>query len=1033
MINTILKKSFPKDTNSFNSFIERFPKAYKGFTLLSIQEIKECSSIGIYLRHNKTGLEVFHLYNEDKENLFSYSFRTPPLNNCGTPHILEHSVLCGSAKYPLKEPFTTLMNQSVNSFLNAMTYPDKTVYPAASTIEKDYYNLLDVYGDAVFFPLLKKEAFMQEAYRLVLDSKENPSIQGVVYNEMKAAYSLFDSVSSDKQYKVLLKGTAYEYDSGGDPLAIPMLTYEEYKEYYHKYYKPSNCLLFLYGNIPTTEQLDYLQRSILDRLESRFSITPFFDKAPRVDEEIVKAETVKTQDKIVKIKETAPATGSLGESVTINWLCGKTSNIEEYITLSFLCDVLSCHIASPLSRALTESHLGKDVLPLECHTIARNLILNTGLTGVKSFNSSKVFSTIENLLLSICKEGIEEKEVKAALVNFEITNKERTRTFGPYSIELMEKALNAWNYGEPPYTALLWDSAFKKVSEQALSDKNYIPSLIHKYLLNNSSCVKLVVTPSKHYTSTRLAREKSIIKNLLKNTDRQVLNAEREILDEYQSAYEDDKALSCIPYLTQKDLGQYSAKLNIKTLYIDDKDKKAERILLLQSTEDTGDITYVEYFTPVDTLDARDYKLLPIYTYCALGAGYTGKDWTEVASAVAENTGGLYFKPVTNCTYTSRNNVKKIKEMEDCNAYNRDYLSFSVKLLNRIIDKGLEVLASFIQNYDFTNKKRIKTLLEEYRANLYNSLSENAAGYARTRARAALNHFATVSELWHGVTQLYTINEVLTWEIDKVVESFSRIKKAIAGNGGLLHWTCNKDVSDTVTGKVIEFSKAIGIKPLVKKPIINETLFTNETLIRGREATLPLRETFTLPVQVGYSAACLNTKMSLIEEEAASLVLTHYLSGTLLWERIRTKSGAYGAYTVSLNAINKVCFGTHRDPNVFNSLKIFLEALEELSNEEIDESILNRMIIGTYGDEIAPLSPQDKGKTSLFRTLYGFCDKDIEDKVNAILKVTAQDIKVLAAKLFSNTKDMYSCFICSSVEKGKEAEAGVVIKLPSSK
>ena len=265
-------------------------ESYKGFQFISQEYINDCSGYALYFRHKKTGLDVFHILNDDSENLFSFCFRTPIKNSKGAAHILEHSVLCGSKKFPLKEPFTNLMNQSLNTFLNALTYPDKTLYPASSTVKEDYFNIMSVYADAVFFPLLKKESFMQEAHRIEFDENENPSIQGVVYNEMKGNYSNFESVAQDEIIKSLFKNTNYEYDSGGDPVKIPEFSYEEFKAFHKKYYVPSNCLLFLYGNIPTEEQLDFIQENFLNELEKNSSYNFNPSKTPLVPYEFLQME-----------------------------------------------------------------------------------------------------------------------------------------------------------------------------------------------------------------------------------------------------------------------------------------------------------------------------------------------------------------------------------------------------------------------------------------------------------------------------------------------------------------------------------------------------------------------------------------------------------------------------------------------------------------------------------------------------------------------------------------------------------------------
>ncbi|MBO7613171.1 MAG: insulinase family protein, partial [Treponema sp.] len=331
-----------------------------GFKVLDRSSVPEMNGEGVWLKHKKTGMEVYHLCCDDEENLFSFAFKTPPADSTGVAHVIEHSVLCGSKHFPLKDPFLQLANQSVKTFLNAMTFPDKTVYPASSMIEADYFNLMAVYGDAVFFPLLEEWTFAQEAHHLEYDENGKLCIKGVVYNEMKGNYSSFDGIAADHSIRSLLQGTSYAVDSGGDPDFIPDLTYEQFKKFHETYYSPANCRLFLYGNIPLEKQLAFI--------EERF-LKPFEADQAKMDE-IKKRVSGISVGKLVHFAEpktltvTAPAgSEGKGETVLINWMTGSGSDAVESMESAFLSEILLGHDAAPLSRVLVESRLGEDISP----------------------------------------------------------------------------------------------------------------------------------------------------------------------------------------------------------------------------------------------------------------------------------------------------------------------------------------------------------------------------------------------------------------------------------------------------------------------------------------------------------------------------------------------------------------------------------------------------------------------------------------------------------------------------------------------
>ena len=358
----------------------------------------------------------YHILAEDKENLFAFAFRTFAKNSKGMAHIMEHSVLCGSEKYPLKEPFTTLNATCINTFLNALTYPDKTVYPAASTIRKDYFTMMDVYADAVFFPLLEHATFLQEGHRLELDEKGKLSIQGVVYNEMKGSYSSFQPVAYSKQINAMFPDCFASYESGGDPLEIPSLTYEEFLDFHKKFYAPDNCLLYLYGDIPTSEQLDFLNEKLIFRLEKKYNCTGVIKNAestlPLIKPEIKKLQKLKKRNSvdIETIYDVAPETGASGNLVTLNYYSGK-ADIEKY----FLSEVLFGNDSSPLSVILKESGLGDDE---QCYNFGQfqEEFYTIGLWNVKKGDEEKLFELIQKSLQDIYEKGVAQVDIDSAVI-----------------------------------------------------------------------------------------------------------------------------------------------------------------------------------------------------------------------------------------------------------------------------------------------------------------------------------------------------------------------------------------------------------------------------------------------------------------------------------------------------------------------------------------------------------------------------------------------------------------------------------------
>ena len=1003
----------------------KITESYKGFDLISVTEIPDCSSTGVYLRHRKTGLEVFHLLNNDEENLFAFSFRTPVKNSTGAAHITEHSVFCGSEKFPLKEPFTNMMNQSVNTFLNALTYSDKTVYPASSTVKKDYFNLMNVYGDAVFFPLLKKEAFHQEAHRIEIDENGKPSIQGVVYNEMKGSYSSFESVACDIQLRSLFPDTNYAYDSGGDPLSIPHFTYEDFKAFHKKYYRPDNCLVFLYGNIATEEQLDFLQENFLDRLEKIFPDPEKTEYYPNVPSVFSEMETPEVQSSPIRITAKAPSTGATGSTVTVNWLCGLTKNLTSYIEAAFMTEVLAGHDGSPLSKVLVESNLGDDMAPMwGVMNETRYFTISFGMHGVKRHNEKKVYKLVFDTLKKICRNGISNRDVESALMSAEFSNREVVRSGGPYSLVLLDRALNGWNYGRSPAEMLLVRAEFDKIRKNVTENTDYVVELIKRFMLENDRISYVTVRPSKSYLKSRDKKEKAMLKKILREQNLDEVKTDLEKLHEYQNHHETEEEMSCIPSLKLEDLKTDVEKIETDIIGI----KKGEETLpVFVNKEGTNGIGYLEVCFPLDNLTAEEYQYLPLFSYCASNMGWNGKDWSECAQETGVSTGGIYTRLLTASSSNTKRAEELRKKLASYNVTDRDWMIFSLRYLDEKLEDALNLFAESLVYYDFNDTKRLKTLLGEAQSSIKSAVVPKGNRYALKRSQCTKNHSSMVEEIWNGLSQLFFITKINKEGIESVREKFNSIKEKIVSSGAILHLTADENTMNITLKKLPEFIQNAKLEPVGIKNEQKDADFKKLLLLPGEKDEIPLNEVFVLDSQVGFAASSVNATYFGQKENAGELVLAHWLSGTSLWERIRTTGGAYGAYAGSANLSGLFNFATFRDPSAEKSLETFAECLKDAENADFSEEECRRSITGTYGDEIQPHSPAGRGTAGFFRTIYCISDDDRREKLINLLSVKPEEVKNASARLYSECKNMRTCVITGN----KSAKnTSVIINLP---
>ena len=1006
---------------------------YNGFKVLEITQVPEYNSTGIFLRHEKTGLEIFHMLNEDKENLFAFGFKTPSSDSKGTAHIIEHSVLCGSKNYPLKDPFIRLSNQSVKTFLNAMTFSDKTVYPASSINETDYFNLMAVYGDAVFFPLLTKETFMQEAHRLEFDKNGKLQFQGVVFNEMKGDYSSLSNVITTYLTESLFPDSSYHYDSGGNPTCIPDLTYEQFLEFHKFYYHPSNCKLFLYGNISTKKQLDFINEKFLSKGD--FSST--ISSKEELNFEMDKLTFSKDFDKPKYVTKIGPMeNASKLSNVVLAWKSVETLNQLESMELLVLFQILLGHDGSPLYREIIKSGLCQDVTMNSIQTSFRYLVSILGVRGVKKGKELVFEKFVLEQLKKIAKEGILQDNIESALMSVEFMHREITRGYGPYSLVLMRRAYRAWMNGGTPASFLSSNKVFEQVKENIKTKERYLENLICKYLIDNKNRLCLTVLPDKNFNKkiekTLQNKIKSICNKIPKkernNFFEQIKN-DNQKLTEYQQLPESPELCNLIPHLSSKELSINVKKDSITRSKLLDVD-------IYENQATVNGIVYFDLCFPVDLLEPKDYKYLPFYASVLTDLGFDGNSWIESASLSAKYTGDLrvslfsssitpFLKEKANAINLENQDLQKAMYEFDANV-NRNWLVIRMAMLEEKTSQAINMLFSLIKSVDFSDLDRIQDLLVEYKNDYDSSIIEMGHCYSITRASCKMNRSKCIDEIWNGLTQLFDLHsEAFAKEnVSKLSETLKRIHKVVSNSGFITHVTAEKSGLENVKSCLEkEIEQFPFYKGKVKLPYLSsDSEFYALTDIQGNSED---SEFFVVSSQVGFMSKVFKSSPLGTKECVLESLFAHWFSNKVLWEQLRTIGGCYGAFASVDIVENVFSLATYRDPNPIKSKEVLEFIFDNIEKWELDETEFDRIKTGCYSKEIQPRSPYGRANIEFIRSLCGITYESRLEKLSNLLNSSLTELVEVSKTICERSKDSKSVIIFSKTEEN----AGKIVDL----
>jgi Zn-dependent M16 (insulinase) family peptidase len=952
-----------------------------GFEILAAPELEELKALGIWARHQKSGAEVFHVFNDDRENLFAFAFATPPEDSAGAAHILEHSVLCGSERYPLKDAFLVLAQGSLQTFLNAWTFPDKTVYPASSVNEHDYFNLMAVYADAVFRPLLSEWTFMQEGHRLEYLPSGKLSYTGVVYNEMKGVYSSPDAYGRDWFLRSVLPGTPYAYESGGDPDCIPGLTWEGLKEFHRKRYSPANCRIFLAGNIPTEKQLAFLDEGFLSRLERGRA-------APAVP----RAEAWSSPR---SLSVPCPAGAEPRASAFISWLCSDSTDVQESLALAALDEVLLGHDGSPLTRILVESGLGEDLVPFTgLEGELRETVFSAGLKGMRPEDCDGAAARMEDLIFSelrrLVREGIPKTEIEAALLSMEFAHREIRRSGGPYSLVWMRRSLLAWLHGGRPWDSLLFIPAFNALKGRLAADDALFESLIQKYLLDNPHRALVLLKPEAGYLERKeaaLAEDLARREAAFSAGERRLLRAKAAKLEKIQAKPDSRRALASIPHLSRRDLSP-----DLETVARECRD--AAGIPVLGHEVFTNGISYGDLAFPLDVLEPGDYPWLPLFSRFVVSLGLPGMDYSETASLLARTTGGFYAALETGSPAPGMPRTAALPSgILDLGG--RDWVIFRLKALDEKMGAALDLALRIIAEADFSDLRRIGDLMLEMKSDADSSLAPSGHSYALGRASRFFSRSRGVEEVWNGLDQLEFVHAAAALDTAELSRTLRRIRDTLVSRSGLMvNLTGSREALEGALRRIGENFGRFGAPRPRKAGAMSP--FQPSSAAGDK----PKPEVYGSPsLQVAFAAAAFPASPFGSREHAAELVLSHWLSTGSLWEDIRMKGGAYGAFSGADGLEGIFSFSTYRDPSPLRSLGVFPALMKEAGKRRPDEESLEKAIIGSFARETHPRTGAEKGYSDFLRFLYGIEDCRRERRLRDLISLSGDDIVRAARRI----------------------------------
>ena len=912
-----------------------------GFLVTEVREEPELKATMVRMCHEKGGADLIWLDRDDDNKTFSIAFKTIPSDNTGVFHILEHSVLNGSEKYPVKEPFVELLKSSLQTFLNAMTFPDKTMYPVSSRNDQDFLNLMDVYLDAVLHPLSVKDphAFLQEGWHYEMDSlSDTPRFNGVVFNEMKGAYASADSVQEEALTALLFPDNCYGYDSGGNPENITDLTYEMYLENHARFYHPSNARIFLDGSIDTDAVLGRIDEylSAFDRIDVNADIP--YQKPVTPAEKTISYEIGEEDEEENKVL--------LAEG----YVYGSYQDSLKSLGFSVIASVLAGGNESPLKKAILEQGLAEDISVVPYNESMQQPFLMITVDNTSLEHKDAVFDTIRNVFAEAAEKGLDRTRVYAVLNNLEFTTREKDFGGIPKGLVYAMSALDSWLYGGDPMQNLLYDDLYKTFREKI--GEGYLEDLIRTEILKSSHHARLVMTPSKTLGAEKARAEEARVREKTKDWDdakkAEIIEQFRN-LRERQNTPDSPEAIASLPMLALSDIPENVPDLKQEVL-------EKDGVTVLLQPNDTDGITYLDLYFSLRDLPEEELSMVSFYSTLLSQLPTENYDILGIRSEIEANLGVFSAAPVVF--------GKKTSALEE-----EDYLSVRLSFLKDKAQDALRIIREILRTSHADDPQAVANILKQMKFGMEQSVISGGNRYGYRHAIASFQTAAAVQERFSGLLYLRFLQD-----LDKRFESESEaILQKLNAYGSLLF--TRKRLTVSITGDC---------DPKLL-PALLDTFAEGEALTKAERSLLPKESlAIVIPSEVGFATKGINTQAVSLPVNGTAEVAAQYLTFNYLWNTIRVKGGAYGTGLAADDSGNTGIY-SYRDPNPKGSLTAYSLCGSELRAFREDPEPVDKYIISTISNTDPLLTPKSAGKLAASLYFRGITKADRERERSEIL------------------------------------------------
>jgi len=901
-----------------------------GYTIKQVSDIEEFHAQGILLEHDNTGAQHLHISRDDHNNVFSVAFRTTPMDSTGVSHILEHTVLCGSEKYPCRDPFFKMLNRSLSTFMNAFTASDWTMYPFSTQNLKDYENLMSVYLDAAFFPKLNQLDFFQEGWRLeqedLTNQKSDITFKGVVFNEMKGALSNGESLFHQHHQCLLLPHHTYGYNSGGDPLHIPNLTYEQLKEFHAYHYHPSNSKFYTYGNFPLENHLKVINENVMKRF-GRINPETYIPVEPRW--------STPRSAAIYCPPDPLAADIDKQTTVAVSYMMNYTEDPFEGFVMGMLSALLVDGPNSPFYQALIQPNIGSSYAPVVgADNNTKNATFSVGLQGINKNDVTKVVDIIKETFIKVASEGFEQERIDSLLHSIELSQKHQTSSFG---LSMIMSVIPAWNQDKNPLDQFNINKQVERFKQTMTEDNEFLQKKVKEYFLDNSHELTLVMDPKEDYAVEKEKEEMELLHEKVKNlTEEDKLSIYENALklEELQNEIED---VSCLPKMLVADIDKNIKKTDIEKQLLNN-------VNIFKMDQPTNGITY---FRTISTTTSIPYILRPyLPLFCRvltkLGAGQF--DYKELSQQIELHTGGLGVSPHISTHHTDEDSFEQ-------------GLMLSSHCLERNIPMMFYLWQEVLNNPSFFNHDRLKTLINSYANDLSSSVAQSGHLYAISAASKNLTPSSQIAELFGGLSQVNFMKLMAEKEdLDEIIQNLCKIATYMLNSNEM---RCSLNTSNDLMESSLQ-----GLEGLVSS--LNVVGFDDETIFEENDFKGKSNKTFIeMDFPVNYVSKCIRTVPYSHPDNSRLQILAKILSAKYLHREIREKGGAYGGGAKMGGGI--FSFFSYRDPNTVKTLEAFNGSIDWACNGEFTNDDIEEAKLSVFSAVDSPVAPANRGM-SLFQS-----------------------------------------------------------------